>query len=159
MPTRLYKFTKAEFALRALEHRRLKISTIDDLNDPFDLYAVDTTDRGVEVFLEAHIQEFRAKHGLLCFCRNWDNLLPGATTGMATPAFALVSTSRTTVHTIWKFITSRMSSRFRVSAKSTSASSNGYCGRSMKAGVTNRNRVCSLVLMHLRMRTGGAISI
>jgi len=25
--------------------------------------------------LERHITDFRAKHGLLCFCRNWDNLL------------------------------------------------------------------------------------
>jgi hypothetical protein len=75
VPKRLYKFTKAEFALLALQHRRLKISTIDDLNDPFDLYSVDTTDPGVNAFLEQHIRDFRAKHGLLCFCRNWDNLL------------------------------------------------------------------------------------
>jgi hypothetical protein len=34
MPKRLYKFTKAEFALLALKDRRSKISTIDDLNDP-----------------------------------------------------------------------------------------------------------------------------
>jgi len=72
---RLYKFTKAEFALLALQGRCLKISTIDDLNDPFDLYSVDTTDLAVDAFLEQHIMNFRAKHGLLCFCRNWDNLL------------------------------------------------------------------------------------
>jgi len=53
MPKRLYKFTKAEFGLLALQHRRLKISTIDDLNDPFDLYSVDTTDPGVNAFLGA----------------------------------------------------------------------------------------------------------
>src|SRR3984957_14468243 len=75
MPQRLYKFTKAEFALLALRHRRLKISTMDDLNDPFDLYAVDVTNPGVNALLEQHIKDFRAKHGLLCFCRNWDNLL------------------------------------------------------------------------------------
>ena len=75
MPKRLYKFTKADFALCALRHRQLKISTIDDLNDPFDLCAVDITDPLVNASLELHINNFRAKHGMLCFCRNWDNLL------------------------------------------------------------------------------------
>ena len=75
MPKRLYKFTKAEFALSALRSRRLKISTLDDLNDPFDQYSVDTTDQGVAAFLEQYLLHFRAKNGLLCFSRNWDNLL------------------------------------------------------------------------------------
>ena len=41
VPKRLYKFTKAEYALLALEQRQVKISTIDDLNDLFDLCSVD----------------------------------------------------------------------------------------------------------------------
>ena len=72
---RLYKFMKAEFALLALKDRRLKVSKIDDLNDPFDLSSVDTTDPHVEAFLEQYVVNFRAKNGILCFSRNWDNLL------------------------------------------------------------------------------------
>lgn len=75
MAKRLYKFMKAEFALPALKDRRLKVSKIDELNDPFDLASVDTTDPGVDAFLEQHVALFRAKYGVLCFSRNWDNLL------------------------------------------------------------------------------------
>jgi hypothetical protein len=75
MPKRLYKFTKAEFALFALQGQRLKISTLDDLNDPFDQCAVDTTDPGVAAFVEQYLLRFRRNNGILCFSRNWDNLL------------------------------------------------------------------------------------
>jgi len=75
MARRLYKFTKAEYAVQSLKFRRLKLSTIDDLNDPFDLCSVDTTDPGVDAFLETHIRHFRIHSAMLCFCRNWDSLL------------------------------------------------------------------------------------
>lgn len=34
---RVYKFLTAEFAMKSLREKRLKISTLDDLNYPFDL--------------------------------------------------------------------------------------------------------------------------
>jgi hypothetical protein len=43
MNKRVYKFTAANYAISNLQNKRLKVSTIDDLNDPFDLCAVDTT--------------------------------------------------------------------------------------------------------------------
>jgi len=34
---RVYKFMTAEFGMKSLREKRLKISLLDDLNDPFDL--------------------------------------------------------------------------------------------------------------------------
>ena len=75
MSKRVYKFTSAQYGLCNLENRRLKLSTIDDLNDPFDLCSIDTTDPLIDSALTVHIEGFRGKTGLLCFSRNWDNLL------------------------------------------------------------------------------------
>jgi Protein of unknown function (DUF2971) len=75
MGKRVYKFTSAEYGISNLKTRRLKLSTIDDLNDPFDLCAIDTTDPIMEKVLEANVINFRGRIGLLCFSRNWDNLL------------------------------------------------------------------------------------
>jgi hypothetical protein len=75
MSQRLYKFMSTQYGLDNLAKRRLKISTIDDLNDPFDLAAVDTTDPQIEQLLELHIKGLRGRRGILCFSRNWDNIL------------------------------------------------------------------------------------
>jgi hypothetical protein len=40
---RLYHFTAAKFALDDLQHARLKIAQISDLNDPFELRCMDTS--------------------------------------------------------------------------------------------------------------------
>lgn len=75
MRKRVYKFVSTEYGLHNLAHRRLKLSTVDDLNDPFDLAAVDTTDPQVDRLLEEHIKNFRGRRGILSFSRNWDNIL------------------------------------------------------------------------------------
>jgi hypothetical protein len=75
MSKRVYKFMSAQHGLSNLENRRLKVSTIDDLNDPFDLASIDFTDPIIENAIAATIIGWRGKNGLLCFSRNWDNLL------------------------------------------------------------------------------------
>jgi Protein of unknown function (DUF2971) len=75
MHMRVYKFLSASNALDDLEKRRIKISTIDELNDPFDLTALDTTDPGVEIAVGELVKWFRKTKGMLCFSRNWDNIL------------------------------------------------------------------------------------
>ena len=62
MTKRVYKFTSAKYGISNLQNERLKLSTVDDLNDPFDLCPLDTTDPVI-------------KWAILCFSRNWDNLL------------------------------------------------------------------------------------
>ena len=75
MRKRVYKFTGAQYGISNLEKKRLKLSTIDDLNDPFDLCPLDTTDPAISKAAEAITLHFRETRAILCFSRNWDNLL------------------------------------------------------------------------------------
>jgi len=75
MSKRVYKFTSAPYGIGNLQNKRLKLSTIDELNDPFDLCPLNTTDPAIEAAVEAVIGNFRRTKAILCFSRNWDNLL------------------------------------------------------------------------------------
>jgi Protein of unknown function (DUF2971) len=75
MTKRVYKFTSAQYGVSNLQNKRLKVSTVDDLNDPFDLCPLDTTDPRISTALDAVIAHFRKTAGILCLSRNWDNLL------------------------------------------------------------------------------------
>jgi hypothetical protein len=72
---RVYKFTSAQYGVSNLKNNRLKLSTIDDLNDPFDLAPLDITNPDIENRLDDVIVHFRNTRAILCFSRNWDNLL------------------------------------------------------------------------------------
>jgi hypothetical protein len=70
---RLYHFMKEEYALKALINKRLKISNLDQLNDPFELL-------GVVFPTEAHEKAFvkmRASMsetlGIICFSKECDD--------------------------------------------------------------------------------------
>lgn len=75
MSKRVYKFTSAQFGISNLQNRRLKLSTIDELNDPFDLGPVDATDPEIRSAIDNLVVWFRQTSAILCFSRNWDNLL------------------------------------------------------------------------------------
>jgi hypothetical protein len=76
MRKRVYKFTCVEYGISNLEKRRLKLSRIGDLNDPFDDFAaIDTTDPQIAHAVMMSGAELKGEIGLLCFSRNWDNLL------------------------------------------------------------------------------------
>jgi len=75
MSKRVYKFTSANHGISNLKNTRLKLSTVDDLNDPFDLCPIDTTDPVISNAVDAVITHFRQTAAILCFSRNWDNLL------------------------------------------------------------------------------------
>jgi len=75
MRKRVYKFTKAQHGISSLAEKRLKLTTIDGLNDPFDLCPLDTADPAISEAAEAITSELWKATGILCFSRNWDNLL------------------------------------------------------------------------------------
>jgi len=75
MRKRVYKFTRARHGISSLEKKRLKLSTIKDLNDPFDLCPLDTTDPAVSKAADAVTVGVWRTTAILCFSRNWDNLL------------------------------------------------------------------------------------
>jgi len=71
--TRLYKFYDAEFGLKNLKDSRLKISTISDLNDPFEFMGYRFKDRKERVDWRGRIKSYFKNKGIICFCRDWRN--------------------------------------------------------------------------------------
>jgi hypothetical protein len=74
-PQRLYHFTATKFALDDIRNTRLKIAQITDLNDPFELRCMDTSDRTLRFAYEAWREECSSRFGVLCFTENWKDIL------------------------------------------------------------------------------------
>lgn len=72
---RVYKFVRSTYGIKSLEKKRLKVTLIEELNDPFDISAVDTTDPGVARAVSDLVTQLKGKIGLICLSRNWDNIL------------------------------------------------------------------------------------
>ncbi|HEY4381041.1 MAG TPA: DUF2971 domain-containing protein [Acidobacteriaceae bacterium] len=75
MKKRVYKYTSAKYGISNLKDKRLKVSTLADLNDPFDLCPLDTSNLAISNALDALNSLLWKRTGILCFSRNWDNLL------------------------------------------------------------------------------------
>lgn len=70
---RVYHFVNERYGLEDLARQRLKIATINDLNDPFELLGPGSSDRAVRRRFE-YVKQGLAQHrGLLCFSKNWKN--------------------------------------------------------------------------------------
>jgi hypothetical protein len=70
---RVYKFLCAKFGLKSLEERRLKISTLSDLNDPFELLPYEMSDRRIRTALLRARDRIAQNRGLLCFSASWSD--------------------------------------------------------------------------------------
>lgn len=70
---RVYHFLPQKWAFDDIEKKRLKISLIEDLNDPFELMGIDTSDLDVRQALQETRRELGSKNGVLCFSRSWSN--------------------------------------------------------------------------------------
>jgi hypothetical protein len=66
-----YKFLDATFGLKSLSERRLKISTLEDLNDPFELMPFDLRNRANRLAVKRARDQLAAKRGMLCFSATW----------------------------------------------------------------------------------------
>lgn len=62
-----YHFLPAVYALDDIAKRRIKISEIDQTNDPFELWCVSQPNRKLRDALHAYKQEMNEKFGLICF--------------------------------------------------------------------------------------------
>src|SRR5882672_9871173 len=72
---RVYKFLTSEFAIKDIWERRMKISEINELNDPFELIPCDLSDpEHLRAVLGMRDQMARNR-GLLCFSASWTNPL------------------------------------------------------------------------------------
>lgn len=69
----VYHFVPANHGLENIHKRRLKISTIPDLNDPFELLCADLSDPDIRKRLRKWKEEMSSRFGLLCFSKTWRN--------------------------------------------------------------------------------------
>jgi hypothetical protein len=76
MMKRVYHFLSATHALDDIEKKRIKISEIDQLNDPFELWCVSQEDKQIRAALQNYKMEMSTRFGLICFCEDWYNPLP-----------------------------------------------------------------------------------
>jgi hypothetical protein len=70
---RAYHFLPAQWALDDILKRRIKISEIDQTNDPFELWCISQPNRALREALRAYKKEMNEKFGLICFGQNWVN--------------------------------------------------------------------------------------
>ena len=69
---RLYHFTSANPGLENVRLRHLKIATLTDINDPFEL-AICCDDPVRRRALRRTRQQWASRFGMLCFSRDWHN--------------------------------------------------------------------------------------
>ncbi|MGB8599067.1 MAG: DUF2971 domain-containing protein [Burkholderiales bacterium] len=70
---RVYHLLEKKWALDDLEKKRLKISFLEDLNDPFEFLAIETSDANVGNDLIRTRETLGKTLGILCFSRSWAN--------------------------------------------------------------------------------------
>lgn len=70
---RLYHFVNKTHGIEDIAKRRLKVATLHDLNDPFELRGVSLADRNERRAFEMFRDEFAKRYGMLCFSLNWKN--------------------------------------------------------------------------------------
>ena len=72
---RAYHLLSSEHGLSNLRHRRLKIAQLDDLNDPFDLWALAQPDPKLRKALRGFRRDVATQFGMVCFSMTWQNPL------------------------------------------------------------------------------------
>ena len=70
---RVYHFVKEKYGLINLEKRRLKVSIIMELNDPFEFLGAELSDRTFRRAMKETKKSLSKTKGILCFSKNWTN--------------------------------------------------------------------------------------
>ncbi|MDQ8182581.1 DUF2971 domain-containing protein [Pelagicoccus sp. SDUM812005] len=70
---RVYHFLNEEFGLKDLLEKRIKISNLLDLNDPFEFGNIVFTKSSEKNSLRISMEIVASYTGVLCFSRNWKN--------------------------------------------------------------------------------------
>jgi hypothetical protein len=72
---RVYYFTAEEFALSNIVNMRVKISLLDDLNDPYEFLGVDLSDKEFRRAFKAGREAAAKTAGVICFSNSWKDPL------------------------------------------------------------------------------------
>lgn len=70
---RVYHFLNSKWGIEAIKKRRLKVSRIDDLNDPFELLSPELSDETFRKALPKVKKAISDFQGLHCFSKRWTN--------------------------------------------------------------------------------------
>ena len=70
---RVFHFLNEQYALESLRRRRLKIATLNELNDPFEFFGVNLGNEELRRAFRVMKDKMALTRGLLCFSRNWHN--------------------------------------------------------------------------------------
>lgn len=70
---RVFHFRDEKFGLKSLEEKRLKIARIDQLNDPFEFFAAELSDRERRWAFKKTKADLSESNGILCFSKSWQN--------------------------------------------------------------------------------------
>ncbi len=69
----LYHFVPSRWGLQNIERRRVKVTTLDALNDPFEMLAATSPSPAHRVAFRRAKAERAADVGMICFSRSWSN--------------------------------------------------------------------------------------
>ena len=67
----LYHFRNKKYGIKSLKEKRLKISRIHELNDPFELLGCELSDKINRDAFRKTKDDLSKSKGLLCFSKNW----------------------------------------------------------------------------------------
>jgi hypothetical protein len=70
---RVFYLTTAEFALSNIQKKRLKVTQIKDLNDPFELLAIEKPDQSLRAKLRRKIDQKNKTSAPICFSKKCSN--------------------------------------------------------------------------------------
>lgn len=73
MKKRVYKYYPPHWGREAILQRRLKLTTLADINDPFEFRAIGTEDKSLRRSLEDWRKDLPASLGFVSFCENRKN--------------------------------------------------------------------------------------
>lgn len=69
----LYHFMDEQYGVKNLENKRIKVSTFNRINDPFELQNIWTNDLMKRRALEQTKRTVTSNYGVLCFSKSWSN--------------------------------------------------------------------------------------
>jgi hypothetical protein len=70
---RIYNLTTKKHGLSNLANSRIKISRLDELNDPFELMGLELKTREARRSFYGFKKKMASKFGLICFSKHWEN--------------------------------------------------------------------------------------
>ena len=68
-----YKFYGSQYALSAIQNQRLKVSTLEDLNDPFEFQSFRLSNKTLRNAWWKVRDDCFSTLGLICFSKSWSN--------------------------------------------------------------------------------------